>query len=631
MIGPHRRSSLLAMLAWVAIVAMPAVAADSPRAITLEVDATDVTRGIFQVKQIVPVERSGPLVLLYPKWLPGYHAPAGPIDKLGGLTIAAGDRQLQWRRDPNDVFAFHIDVPEGVTELTLQFQYLSPVTPQQGRVVATEDMLALEWLTVVLYPQGPVADRIDIAASVALPPDWSFATSLEPLAPTGESIRFQTVSLETLIDSPLYAGRYSRRVALDGEQRASRPPSVWLTVFSDRPTQLDLNPQRVAEHRRLVQQADLLFGTRPFSRYEFLVTLSDRLGGYGLEHRRSSENSISATYLTDWERSVAEERTLLPHEYVHSWNGKYRRSAGLATPHYHAPVNDTMLWMYEGLTEYLGWVLTARSGLRTQQQTIEALAALAAFHEHRAGRAWRSLADTTNDPLIGRNAPLPWPNWQRGGDYYPEGPLFWLDIDTRIRELSKSRRSLDDFARLFFSKASASAAMDAYDFDAIVTALNQVQPYDWSTHLKQRLTSREAPLDGIERGGWELVYRGEQSNYGVAVDGKAAATDFSYSLGFLVGQDGALREVLWGSPAYDAKLTIGTRLIAVNGIAYDATELKAAIATAKSASESVELLVLNGTRYRTVAIDYRGGLRFPHLQRKAGAPDLLEGIFSERR
>ena len=632
MIGAHRRSSFFALLAMVAaMLTVPAIAADSPRTIELQVDATDVTRGIFRVRQIVPVGQPGRLILLYPKWLPGYHAPAGPVDKLAGLTMSGSGKALAWQRDPNDVHAFHVEVPEGVTHLTVEFQYLSPVTPQQGRVVATDDMLALEWHTVVLYPQGPAADHINIAASVALPPGWSYATSLDVLGPSGDAIRFQPVSLEVLIDSPLYAGRHSRRVALDGDAQSPRPPAVWLTVFSDRPSQLDLNPQRVATHRRLVGQADLLFGARPFSRYEFLITLSDRLGGYGLEHRRSSENSISATYLTDWDRSVAEERTLLPHEYVHSWNGKFRRSTGLATPHYHAPVSDTMLWMYEGLTEYLAWVLSARSGLRTQQQTIEALAALAAFHEHRAGRAWRNLSDTTNDPIIGRNAALPWPNWQRGGDYYPEGPLFWLDIDTQIRELSRSKRSLDDFVRSFFSKASATAATTAYDFDTIVAALNQVQSYDWATHLNQLLTSHEAPLDGIRRGGWELVYRDEQSTYGTAVDGKTGAMDLSYSLGFIVGQDAVLREVLWGSPAYDAGLVIGTRLVAVNGIAHDAAELREAVFAAKSMGQPVELLVLNGTRYRTIKIDYRGGLRFPHLQRATSAPDLLGRIFAERR
>jgi predicted metalloprotease with PDZ domain len=628
----HRKLSFLTLFAAIAVaMAAPTVAADVERAIALNVDATDVTRGIFRVRETVPITQPGQLVLLYPKWLPGYHAPAGPIDKLGGMTISAQGKSLAWQRDPNDVYAFHVEVPTGATEIAIEFQYLSPVMPQQGRIVTTDDMLALEWHTVVLYPQGNAADHINVAASVSLPQGWSYATSLDAVGPSQGGIRFQPVSLEALVDSPLYAGRHFQRIALDAVENSSRAPSVWLNVFADRAAQLELNPERIAAHRRLVHQADLLFGARPFARYEFIVTLSDRLGGYGLEHRRSSENSISAAYLLDWDRSLAEERTLLPHEYVHSWNGKFRRSAGLLTPHYHAPVSDTMLWMYEGLTEYLGWVLAARSGLRTQQQTLEALAALAAFHAHRAGREWRNLSDTTNDPIIGRNAPLPWPNWQRGGDYYPEGPLFWLDIDTRIRELSKSHRSLDDFVRLFFGQASATAAPSPYDFEAIVAALNQVQPYDWSAHLRQRLTSHESPLDGLERGGWELTYRTEQTAYGVAVDGKAGATDFNYSLGFTVGQDAVLREVLWGSPAYESGLVIGTRLVAVDGIACEVDELKRAISVARDAQRPIELLVQNGNRYRTVRIDYRGGLRFPHLQRIAATSDVLGRIFAARR
>jgi predicted metalloprotease with PDZ domain len=594
-------------------------------AILLTVDATDVNRGIFQVRETVPVARAGRLVLRYPKWLPGYHAPAGPIDKLGGLKMSAHGRPLSWTRDPADVYAFHVEVPAGVRAVELNFQYLSPVTPQQGRVVMTADILALEWHTVVLYPPGR-ADRIDVVPRVILPSGWRYATSLEVSNGDGTAISFQPVKLDVLVDSPLYAGRNSQRVDLDvdGESR------VWLNLFADRPAQLDLSEAQVNAYRNLVRQADRLFGARPFPRYEFLVTLSNRLGGYGLEHRRSSENSISAGYLLEWDRSAAEERTLLPHEYVHSWNAKFRRSAGLMTPDLHTPVNDTMLWMYEGLSEYWGMVLTARSGLRTQQQALDALAALAAFAEHRTGRNWRSLSDTTHDPIIGRNAPLPWPNWQRGGDYYPEGPMLWLDIDTRIRELSGSRRSLDDFALLFFGKATATGATIPYDFQDVVAALNQVQPHDWSALLKRRLTGSEAPLDGLRRGGWRLIYKSESSGFAAATDSRSGIADFAFSLGFKVGPDGVLQDVMWGSPAFDAGLTIGTRLMAIDGVAYSGDELKRAVDAASKRAQPLTLLVMHGDRYRTVEIDYRGGLRYPHLERLPEAPDLLGAIFAPR-
>jgi predicted metalloprotease with PDZ domain len=606
-------------------VALPVDAASDSRAILLEVDATDVNRAIFRVRQTVPVSRAGRLVLLYPKWLPGYHAPAGPIDKLGGLTIKARGKELTWRRDPADVFAFEVDVPTGVDAIDLDFQFLSPAIPAQGRVVMTSEMLALEWPTVVLYPRGRV-DRIQVMPSVKLPAGWSHATSLKVRNATDATIEFQPVSLEVLIDSPLYAGRNVRRVDLD----SSGESAVWLNIFADRASQIDLPDDRISAYRKLVSQADLLFGARPFARYEFLVTLSDQLGGYGLEHRRSSENSISATHLLDWDRSVGSERVLLPHEYVHSWNAKFRRSTGLMTQEFHEPVSDTMLWMYEGLTEYWGWVLAVRSGLRSQQQTFEALATLAAFAEHRAGRQWRNLADTTSDPLIGRNAPLPWPSWQRGGDYYPEGPLLWLDVDTKIRELSGSKRSLDDFARLFFGMATPARPTLPYTFDAVIAALNEVQPYDWVGLLRRRIDGHEVPLDGLERGGWRLTYDKTQSSFDAAVEGQSGTVDCMYSLGFVVGRDGVLQEVAWGGPAFDAGLSIGTRLVAVNDVAYDGDALKRAIDAATGGVRAIRLLVQKGDRYRTVEIRYGGGLRYPHLERIEGATDHLGAIFTAR-
>lgn len=596
--------------------------AESHGPIQLHVDASDVTRGIFRVNESISVNRPGRLVLLYPKWLPGYHAPAGPIEKLGGLTVSAQGKPLSWRRDPGDAYAFQIEVPRGIRSIDLQFQYLSAVTPQQGRVVTTPEMLALEWHTVVLYPRGTPSDRIDVASSVKLPTEWRFATSLVAAQTADEIVRFRPVTLRELIDSPLYAGRALHRFDLDPGRS-----QVHLNVLADRPAQIAMPEDRLSQHRKLVEQADKLFGARPFDRYEFLVTLSDRLGGYGLEHRRSSENSISARYLLDWEQSVDAERTLLPHEYVHSWNGKFRLAKGLHTVDYHTPVGDTMLWLYEGLTEYWGFVLAARAGLRSQQQTLDSLATLAAAAEHRAGRSWRNLADTLYDPIIGRNAPLPWPNWQRGGDYYPEGPLLWLDIDTRIRELSNGARSLDDFARRFFGMAAAGSEPQVYDFDAVVTALNAVQPYDWASLLTAHLTGHNAPLGGIERGGWRLVYRDTQSAFGAALEAKAGGPDLSYSLGFAVGSGALLVNVQWGSPAFEAGLTIGTQLVAVDNVPYQADELKRAVATA-TAGRPLSLLVLHADRYREIQMQYQGGLRYPHLERTDTSHDRLGKILA---
>lgn len=600
-------------------------------AIVLQVDATDVARGIFRVRETVPIERAGKMVLLYPKWLPGYHAPAGPIEKLGGLSVSINGKALSWERDPTDTYAFGVQIPEGVAKLDIEFQYLSPVTTQQGRVVTTPDMLALEWNTVALYPQGNAVRHIQVAPSVKLPDGWAFATTLEVAEKVPgrdqEAIQFQPVSLERLIDSPLYAGSNFQRFSLDH----SNPSTVSLNVFADRPAQIAMSADMLQAHRNLVQQADRLFGTRPFDRYEILLTLSNHLGGYGLEHRRSSENSVPADYLLNWERSMAEERLLVPHEYVHSWNGKFRRSIGLLTPHYNAPASDTLLWMYEGLTEYWGQVLAARSGLHTPQQSLDSLAVLAATAENRIGRRWRPLADTLHDPIIARNASLPWPNWQRGADYYPEGPLLWLDVDTKLRELSGDKRSLDDFARRFYSEATATAEPLGYDLGDIAAGLNAIQPHDWASLLQQRLTSHDAPLAGLERGGWRLVYRDVQSDFSAKVDARSGGADLSFSLGLSIGSDAMVRDVQWGSPAFDAGLTIETKLIAVNGVAYDHDQLKRSVTAAKERGSPIQLLALKADRYRTVDIAWRGGLRYPHLERVATLPNRLTAILAPRK
>lgn len=591
--------------------------------IELRVDATDVQRGIFRVRERIPLTKPGRLTLLYPKWLPGYHAPAGPIDKLAGLVMTAGTTRLQWSRDPRNVFAFHVDVPEGADSITLEFQFLSPTTPQQGRIAMTPDMLALEWHSVLLYPQGEAASLIRVAPMVRLPDEWRFATSLNR-GETGAWQHFAPVSLATLVDSPLYAGRHFRRFALDPDSRSP----VHLNVMADSPEQIALDPARLAAHRRLVEQADRLFGSRPFERYEFLVTLSDRLGGYGLEHRGSSENSIAAESFLRWDRFPS-DRLLLPHEYVHSWNGKLRRADALLTEDFHQPVSNELLWVYEGLTAYWALVLAARSGLRSPDQARQDLAELAARAEHRAGRSWRPLADTLNDPIIGRNAPLPWPNWQRGGDYYSEGPLLWLDVDTRIRELSGERRSLDDFARAFFRGNSRSAPR-GYDLDDIVEALDAVQPYDWRSHLTGLLNAREAPLDGIVRGGGRLIYTAVQNDVAAAVEQQDGRLDLSYSLGAVVAGDGTLSEVLWDSPAFAAGLTAGTGIVSVNGAPFTHSALRSAIAAAAERDLPIRLHVANAGHERTVAIPYRGGLRYPRITRAEDTRDRLAEILAPR-
>ena len=514
----------------------------------------------------------------------------------------------------------------GIVALDAEFQYLSPVDTDEGRIVMTPEMLNLQWNAVVLYPAGYFTRQIMVEPGVRLPDNWQFATALETASSNGGLTNFKRVPLETLVDSPIFAGRYFKRVDLE----ASGGAPVHLDIVADRADLLEMKPEQLAAHRGLVEQANKLFGSHHYDHYDLLLALTNRMGGIGLEHHQSSENGTAATYFTEWEKNV-DRRDLLPHEYTHSWNGKFRRPADLWTSNFNTPMRDSLLWMYEGQTEYWGFVLAARSGLWTRQQALDAIAATAAVYDHRAGREWRSLEDTTNDPIMTMRRPLPWRSWQRSEDYYLEGQLVWLDADTLIRELSHGARSLDDFARAFFGINDGSYIPVTYTFDDVVNALNRVQPHDWSKFLRARLDGHGpgAPLDGLNRGGYKLVYKETPSEYFKNEEERRKISDLTYSLGMIIGNEGKLTEVLWEGLAYQKGLTAGTQIIAVDGIAYNIDRLKAAIKDAQKTGASIELLVKNGEHYRTVRMDYHDGLRYPHLER-TGAVAFLDQILAPR-
>jgi predicted metalloprotease with PDZ domain len=420
-------------------------------------------------------------------------------------------------------------------------------------------------------------------------------------------------------------------VELDG----SAPAPVRLDIFADRPDLLEARPEQLDAHRALVAEAGKLFNSYHYDHYDLLLALTDRMGGIGLEHHRSSENGTVPTYFTEWDKN-ADTRALLPHEYTHSWNGKFRRPADLWTANYDVPMRDSLLWVYEGQTQYWGNVLAARAGFWTKQQALDALAQVAALYDHRIGREWKSLADTTNDPITSGRRAIPWRSWQRSEDYYSEGELVWLDADTLIRESSGGRKSLDDFARAFFGIDNGSWVPETYTFDDVVGTLNAVQPYDWAGFLHARLESheREAPLDGIARGGYRLVYSDTPSDFFKAAETRRKLTDLTYSLGLVVGRDSKLTDVLWDGPAYTAGLTVGTQIVAVDGVTYDSDRLKESVKNAKTNDAATELLVKNGDRYGTVRINYHEGLRYPHLERAgqdAGATPRLDQILAPRR
>ncbi|HEY7788978.1 MAG TPA: hypothetical protein VIC33_00550 [Vicinamibacterales bacterium] len=597
-----------------------------PGTIHLAVNATDLDHRIFAIHETIPVS-PGPIILLYPQWLPGNHSPSGPLQEVAGLYFHANGQRLAWTRDPVNVFAYHVTVPPGATSLDVDFQRVTPIDQRVGRITMTPEMIDLQWNGVALYPAGYFSRDITVEASLKLPEGWQLGTALEPATTSGSTTTFKPVPFNTLVDSPVYAGRYFKRYDLD----PGGTVPVHLDVVADRADELDASPDALKAHRALVQQAYKLYGSQHYNHYDFLFSLSDELGGNGLEHHRSSEDGTSGDYFTDWANSFV-GRDLLAHEYTHSWNGKFRRPADLWTPNFNVPMRDSLLWVYEGQTQYWGYVLAARAGLWTKQQALDAIASVAATYDHTPGREWRQLEDTTNDPIIAHRQPQSWRSWERSEDYYSEGQLIWLDADTLIREKSNGTKSLDDFARSFFGIDNGSDVTVTYTFDDLVKALNAVLPYDWADFLHTRLQSHGpgAPLDGITRGGYKLVYTDQPSEWTRVGEQRRHAVDLNYSLGVTVSRDGTLSTVIWDSPAFKAGLTDGWRILSVNGNAYGADVIKRAVTAAKGAGTPIELTLQWGSRVRTVRIDYHDGLRYPHLEREANTPARLDAILAPK-
>lgn len=609
---------------------------DAPFAgkLTVAADATDIDHRIVKVREQVPVPAGGgDVVLLYPEWLPGDHAPSGAIDKLAGLEIRSQGARLDWRRDVANPFAFHVQAPKDATTLEVSFQYLSAVNETIGDVQISSTIAFLEWSSLVLYPAGYYARNISVDAALTAPTGWTVATALDREGSSGETIHFKQVTLETLVDSPVFTGKHAARIDLD----PGGPAPVVLNVFADRSSELEASAAQLDAHRALVRQAYKLFGAHHYDHYDFLLSISDLTYQQGLEHHRSSENGVGEGYFSRY-ADAADDRSLLAHEFTHSWNGKFRRPADLWTPNYNVRMRNTMLWMYEGQTEYWGEVLSARSGLRTAEEEKEAIAFTAAVYGDLPGASWRPLQDTTNDEIINVRHTPSWKSWQRFKDYYSAGELMWLDADTLIRELSGGRRSLDTFARAFFSLRDGDDTPFTYTFDDLIQALNAVQPYDWAGFLRARLdtTGKGATLDGLARGGYRLVFDDKPNLIQKSAESLGKYKDFTFSIGFQIGKEGVLNEVQWDSPAFKAGLTSGMTLIAVNGLPYKESDtagdtLTEQLEAAKSGSEPLELIVKTADRYKVVRIDYHGGPRYPHLERIPKTPARLDDILSARK
>ena len=591
-----------------------------PGVLRLEVDASDTRQGLFRVRQTIPVAAHGRLTLRYPQWLPGNHSATGPIEAIAGLTFTAGGRTLSWRRNPEDVFSFDIDVPAGVRSVEARFDYISDTPGDIGRTEMTPSLINLQWEKMALYPAGHFVRQIRIRPTVILPDGWTGVSAIDG-EPRRGRVDYAETTFETMVDSPMIAGRHFRAWPL--------APGIDLNVWADEASDLAASEEQIAAHRRMVEQTLLLMGTRSFDRYDFLLALSSELSGIGLEHHRSSENIVSRGYFTAWDSS-ATGRGLLPHEMFHSWNGKHRRPADLWAPDYSFPTRNTLLWVYEGQTSYWDTVLAARSGLMPVDVALGEIASNAALFQARAGRRWRSVLDTTHQQIISDRRPGLYPSLQRGTDYYSEAALVWLEADMLIREMSGGTRSLDDFARTFFGGREGDWGVRTYTFEDVVAALNAVQPHDWARFLRERIDQPGAPppTGGLTRGGYRLVFREEPNAYDRA--GGGSGLDLTHSLGLSVASGGRVSGVLWDGLAFQQAIRPGATIVAVNGHDYTPDLMREAITAARTGRDPIRLLVREGTRIRQVDFNYRGGLRYPHLERTGTAPTLLDRALQPR-
>ena len=622
------RKTLLALLLSAALTAhadpIPApVDQPYPGTIVLKVDASNTSQQIFRITETIPA-KPGKLTLLYPQWVPANHGPSGPLNQFAGLKLTANGKPLAWKRDTVNVHAFHLEVPRDAKAVEVEYQYLSPTEPNQGRTTITSEILGIQWHSMVLYPAGHTTRRITVQPSLTLPEGWQYGSALETVERKGDTVQFKALDLETMVDSPLFAGRHFKRYDLDPGAKVP----VHLNVVADTAEAVEAKPEQIELHRAMVQQAYKLFNSYHYQHYDFLLALSEEFGGVGREHHQSSENGVKLDYFTDWNKAES-VRGLLPHEFTHSWNGKFRRPADQNVPNFNTPLQNSLLWVYEGQTQYWGQVLSARSGMLKTESVRDIMAANAARYDNQQGRSWRPVQDTTNDPIINGRRPLGWSNWQRSEDYYNEGALIWLDVDTKIREMSKDTKSLDNFARNFFGIDNGAYVANYYTFEDVVKALNAIEPHDWASFLRTRLDGTgPAPLDGYARAGWKLVYTDTQTPFLKAVEERSKSADFQYSLGFSLNSEGKVEALQWEGPGFKAGIGGGTTVLAVNGTAYKAEVLRAAVTAAKSSAKPIELLVKKGAKYRTILLDYHGGLKYPRLERIPGTPDRLQTILS---
>ena len=611
------RCHFFALVALTALLAGPAALPLTGQAITLTIDATKTQQKLLHAHLVIPV-KPGPLTLYYPKWIPGEHGPEGPIANLTGLKFQGNGAIIPWQRDLLDTFTFHLDIPAGVDHLNAEYDFIEP----DGNS-ATDKLMILEWNDVILYPSGTPAQQLSYEAKLIIPDGWKFGTDLPIASQSGNQISFKPISLDLLVDSPVITGQYYRAIDLTP---TGEPVHHEIDMVADSEVALDMSPNIQKDMINLVAESGKLFGARHYRDYHFLFALSDHVAHFGLEHHESNDSRLP-------ERSLLSPNAgmslggLLAHEFVHSWNGKFRRPADLAVPYFEQPMATDLLWGYEGLTDFLGPMLAARSGLWTPEQYRDYMASISAqLGPGRPGRTWRPLLDTAiGEPgMEGRG----WNNWRRGVDYYDEGNLLWLEVATIIHRESHGQKSIDDFCQSFHGGANNGPEVKTYTFDSIVADLNAVAPYDWAGFFHTRLnsTSAEAPLGGLQNGGWKVEFNPESTH----LTGRRGDQDDQYSIGLQLGEDGTVRDSFVGSPAFEAGISSGMKVVGVNGRVYTHDLLEDAIKASKDTTQPITLLVIVDEYYQTSTINYHGGLRYPHLVRDEAKPDYLDEVIKAR-
>ena len=589
--------------------------------IVLRVDATGAPSNVFHAHLTIPAA-PGAMTLYYPKWIPGEHSPSGPIIGLTGLKSTASGTPVIWQRDPVEMFAFHVTVPAGASALDVDLDYLAFAGGAifTSGASASPKLAVMSWNTLLLYPGGSPSDALQYQASLRLPAGWKYATALESRGTSSDEITFEPASLTTLVDSPVQMGVELRKINVPNGTGLRHT----VNLLSESAFNVDPPADFDKQYTRLVDEASALFGANHYRHYDWLLTVSDQVAHFGLEHHESSDDRTDANVIRD-ESERKWLAGLMAHEYVHSWNGKYRRPAGLATPNYEVPMTGELLWVYEGLTEYLGELLPRRAGFWTDEEFRDELASVAAQMAQHVGRNWRPLSDTAIAAQTLYGAPNAGSSVRRSVDYYPEGTLLWLDVDMTIRALTGGKKSLDDFCRAFYGGSSGHPELRPYTFDDIVNGLNSVVANDWRGFLNKRLSSLDPtpPLGGLEGSGWRLVYN-DKSNVAMEAQSKAYHfSDYYASLGMAVGSSGNISDVIPESPAARGGVTPGAHIVAVNGRRFSSDALDDELKASAKGTGPIELILERGDLFSTAKIDYHGGARYPHLERIEGKPDLL--------